>query len=32
LVMLDVSDLAAGMYFVQLRIGTSEKTLQFVVK
>lgn len=32
LVMVDVSELAAGMYFLQLQIGNSEKTLPFSVK
>jgi hypothetical protein len=32
LVMMDVTDLSSGMYFIQLQIGAAERTLQFVKK
>ena len=32
LVMMDVSQLASGMYFLKVHIGTSQKTIQFVVQ
>lgn len=32
LVMMDLTQLAAGMYFLKVQIGTSQKTIQFVVQ